>query len=512
MKKYSIKLMTLLGVMMVISLISCDDDVTVVDQNGILPETFFENKEQLQSGSASLYAHLQTQGLYQRYAYILPDSFSDEMVASSDENFLPSYQFNMSSTLQQTGSYWVQNYNGIAKANFMLSEESVSTMRKNAQLSTSGYTDTDVDNALGEAHFMRGIYYYLLVKRYGGVPIQEVGDVIGQPRTSEDAIYDLIINDFTLASQLLFERGATENGRATKGAALGMLGKVHLHRENYTMAKAAFDQISGYSLLPAADYKDNFNVAGEHNDESLFEITFSADNNPADTWTGTGTGTAEITFHAQEYSGWGNLRPSQKMIDEFEVDDPRKNIAILEDGDSYGPGDVFTNSAGTIWYKFSDLYENEATVPEGTTNTRFLRYADIILMQAEAALGLGNIGSAEPGAVFYLNEIRNRFSLPLYGSPEMDSRGFPVGTNDGVFNAIVHERMVELCAEQHRFDDLVRWGLDATELTTYDDNDTTGNAGQPRPYNPSVHRFMPIPQSEIDTNPNINSADQNPGY
>jgi len=512
MKTNSIKIISLFALLTIIGFVSCDDDVTVVDQNGILPETFFETRKQLESATTSLYAHLQTQGLYQRYAYILPDSFSDESVASSDENFLPSYQFNMSSTLQQTGSYWVQNYNGIAKANFVLAEESVAAMRKSAQLSTSGYTDADVDNALGEAHFMRGIYYYLLVKRYGGVPIQVFGDAVGQARATEDEIYDLIISDFTLASELLFEKGSTNRERATKGAALGMLGKVYLHRENYSMAKMAFDQITGYSLLPAAEYTDNFNVDGEYNDESLFEVTFSADNNPDDTWSGTGQGASEITFHAQEYSGWGNLRPSQKMIDEFEVDDPRKSLAILENGDNYGPGNIYTNGAGTIWYKFSDLYENQATVPEGTTNTRFLRYADVVLMQAEVALRLGNIGATSPGAVFYLNEIRNRFSLPLYDSATMDMRGYPVGTADGVFDAIVHERMVELCGEQHRFDDLVRWGLDTAELTTYDANDTTGNAGNPRPYNASVHRFMPIPQKEIDTNPNINSGDQNPGY
>lgn len=512
MKKNNLKFITLIGLLTIISFVSCDDDVTVVDKNGILPETFFETKKQLESASASLYAHLQTQGLYQRYAYILPDSFSDEMVASSDENFLPSYQFNMSSTLQQTGAYWSQCYNGIAKANFILSEVSLSTIQANLQISTTNYTEDDANNAIGEAHFMRGLFYYLLVKRYGGVPIHIFEDNIGQARASEDVIYELIINDFTIASQLLFTKDQTNNGRATKGAALGMLGKVYLHKENYAMAKMAFDQITGYSLLPAADYEDNFNNAGEYNDESLFEVSFTADNNPADTWTGTGQGTAEITFHAQEYSGWGNLRPSKKMIDEFEVDDPRKAIAILEDGDSYGPGNIYTNGNGDIWYKFSQLYENEATVPEGTTNTRFLRYADVVLMQAEVALGLGNIGTTEPGAVFYLNEIRNRFNLPLYGSAEMDLRGYPVATNDGVFKAVVHERMVELCAEQHRFDDLVRWGLDATELTTYDDNDSTGNEGQPRPYNPSVHRYMPIPQGEIDTNPNINSGDQNSGY
>ena len=95
--------------------------------------------------------------------------------------------------------------------------------------------------------------------------------------------------------------------------------------------------------------------------------------------------------------------------------------------------------------------------------------------------------------------------MPLYGTPEMDAAGYPVDTPSGVFDAIVHERMIELCGEQVRFDDLVRWNLDAQEITT-------NNAGQSRGYNPKIHRLMPIPQVEIDTNDGIGPEDQNPGY
>ena len=198
----------------------------------------------------------------------------------------------------------------------------------------------------------------------------------------------------------------------------------------------------------------------------------------------------------------GNATPSQKMIDEFEEDDPRFKSAILLNGDSYGPGNSFTNTLRpATWYKFSQLYENEVVTQNGSTNVRFLRYADVVLMQAEAEHFLNN----DLRAIEFLNQIRQRAELPLYGTPEMDARGYPVATPEGVFSAIVHERMVELCAEQHRYDDLVRWGLDAQELAV-DDN------GNSRGYTPSIHRLMPIPQVEIDANEMITPEDQNPGY
>lgn len=483
-----------------ITVVSCDDEVTLSNLNSIVPETFFKKKSDIEAASAAAYTHLQTQGLYQRYAYILPDLMSDEMTPSGDENYLPPYSFNLSATNPIVEAYWQSCYKGILIANYVIRNEE--TM--DANLTGSDYSQVDIDQAVGEGHFMRGMYYFLLVKRYGGVPMPLTDIVVpeGLPKSTEEAVYTQIIEDFTQASLKLKDKSglAGQRARASKGAALGMLGKVNLYRENYQEAKDALDAITGYSLLPAANYTDNFNVAGEFNDqESMFEVNFTSDND--DSWAGQGEGLNEITFHAQEYAGWANATPSQKMLDEFETDDPRKELSVLEDGDTHGPTGTDVWGGGTVWYKYSDLYENSATAPESVTNTRFLRYADVILMKAEVANKLGD----DTSAIDYLNEIRDRFSLPLYGSAEMDSRGYPVGTPAEVFDAVVHERMVELCAEQQRFDDLVRWGLDATELEL-------DNSGAQRGYESTIHKFIPIPQAEINVNENLSQADQNPGY
>ncbi|MGB5818181.1 MAG: RagB/SusD family nutrient uptake outer membrane protein [Saonia sp.] len=499
MKKGVNKLMIyVLGVFLVT--ISCNDEVSVENTNELSQDTFFESLSQIEAAANAGYAQLQNGGLYQRYGYILPDSFSDEMITSTDPNFIPSYQFKLTPSLLQTSAYWNNCYNGIGACNFVIDNEDV--MRANSE--GADFSDADIDDALGQAHFLRGLYYFLLVKRYAGVPLLlEVQEVpAGLPRSTKDEVYEVIISDLEKAAELLYAKSSTEQGRATQGAALGMLGKVYLFRERYQDAKEALGLITDYSLLPLEDYNDNFNESGEHNDESMFEVNFSGDAEESDLWSQTGIGVSEVTFHAQEYAGWGNATPSQKMIDEFEEDDPRFKSAILLDGDPYGPDNAFIHTLrDATWYKFSQLYENETVTQNGSTNVRFLRYADVILMQAEVEHRLNN----DPAAIAFLNQIRERAELPLYGTQEMDDRGYPVATPEGVFNAIVHERMVELCGEQHRYDDLVRWGLDVQELAVDDDGNSRG-------YNPDVHRLMPIPQVEIDANDMIGPEDQNPGY
>ncbi len=499
--KTTLKFSLALLMITALSIVSCDDDVAVKNTNELSENSFFESLAQIESSANAAYAQLQNAGLYQRFGYILPDTFSDESYPESDPNFVTSYNFALTPSLEQTERYWNNCYNGIGACNFVIEGEPI---MRTQLASGANFSENDIEDAVGQAYFLRGLYYFLLVKRYGGVPLllESQDEITGEPRATVDQVYGSIIDDLNIAVDLLFTKGNTENGRATKGAALGLLGKVYLFREMYTEAQLTFNQITDYTLLPLESYNDNFNESGEFNDESMFEVSFNGDNTQNDLWSQTGIGVSEVTFHAQEYTGWGNLNPSDKLINEFEEGDPRLQSAILQDGVPYGPNSELIWDAGNIrWFKFSQLYENAATVQEGDTNARILRYADVVLMQAEVEHELGN----DPGAIEFLNQIRARVEMPLYGTPEMDAAGFPVDTPQGVFDAIVHERMVELCGEQHRFDDLVRWNLDAQEITTDEDGNSRG-------YNPQVHRLMPIPQVEIDTNIGITPDDQNPGY
>ncbi len=505
----------ILGILLSIGLIgafvaSCDDDVSVENKNDVSLDTFFITLSQIEGAANGCYAQLQSGGLYQRYGYIFPDAMSDEMVAGGDPNFAPFYRFEFTAQSGPIAQYWTSCYNGIGACNFVLDNEGL--MRSN--IATSDFTKADVDDVIGQALFLRGVYYYLLVKRFGDVPLKiEFSEAeLDAPRSSTVEVYNRIIQDFEKATGLLFDKGATEEGRATKGAAYGMLGKVLLHRNEYDKAQTALAKVNGYSLLPIEEYEDNFNESGEFNDESMFEVTFTGEfGTETERWAQNGQGFAEQTFHSQEYTGWGNLKPSVKLDNEFEDDDPRRTVAYVKDDEKYGPNKEFTRSGGIAWLKFSQLYQQESVVENSGINVRFLRYADVVLMQAEVEYSLGN----DAAAIGFLNQIRDRAKLPRYGTAEMDSRGFSVSTDEGIFKAIRHERFVELCGEQHRFDDLVRWNRDPEELAIFPDenyNNPDISQRRPRNYDSGVHRLMPIPQNEIDTNNAISSEDQNPGY
>lgn len=505
---------TLVIPLIALLVLSCDDDLPVENTIQLNQATFtFEDLSQLDGAVNGAYNQLQI--LYQRNGYIFPDAFSDEMISGGDPNFAPFFNFQLNPTLAGIAQYWTACFNGIGAANFVISNEDL--IMTNANDPAINYSVIDANDAIGQALFLRGFYYYLLVKRFAGVPIKDdfFTAIDDDPRATEDEIYEFIINDLTLASQITLPKGATERGRATRGAAYSLLGRVLLHRERYEEAQEALSNVTEYSLLPLESYADNFNEGGEHNDESIFEIGYNGEvGSEGDRWAQTGIGLSELTFHAQEYTGWGNLRPSPKLMEEFEEDDPRREVAVIDVGQSYGPGGNFTfpgpGLIGTLsWKKFSQLYEAETVVENSAINVRVLRFAEVVLMQAEVELNLGN----NEGAIAFLNQIRERLELPLYGSEEMNNRGFPVDTPGGIFEAIVHERFVELCGEQVRFDDLVRWNLDASELSVIPDvNFNNPSQAIPRGYDPNIHNLMPIPQNEIDANTLINNSDQNFGY
>ena len=514
MKRINTNLLKNIALVVALVFFACDEDIPVGNTNALNPEIFFESLSQVEAAVNAAYNQFQV--IYQRDGYVFPDAMSDEVVSSGDPNFAPFNRFELNPTIGNIALYWTACFNGIGACNFVIGNEE--RMRTNA--ASSGFTEDDVDDALGQAYFLRALYYYHLVKRFGGVPLKldlEV-QVEDAPRSTAEEVYNQMIADLTLSTQLTFPKGTTETGRVTREAAYALLGKVYLHRERYTEAQQAFGNVANHSLLPLEQYRDNFSESGEHNDESMFEIGYNGEvGTEQERWAQTGIGTSEVTFHSQDYTGWANARPSAKVIAEFEEEDPRLDIAILQDDtNTYGPGDVFQFPCpgcvgGPVWYKFSQLYDEQNVSENSGVNVRIMRYADVVLMRAEVEMNLGN----NAAAINYLNQIRDRVGMPRYGTAIMDARGFPVNTSEQIFNAIVHERFVELCGEQQRFDDLVRWNLDDRELSIFPDenfNNPDESLRAVRNFDPMVHRVMPIPQNEIDSNSQMGPEDQNPGY
>jgi len=469
---------------------SCEDDLELTNPTELSPETFFENEAQLSSSVNAVYANLQTIGTYSRNLFYMFDNMSHENEGNpqleADKRIFLDFSFDASSSL--VTNYWDSFYRGINKANFVIGNQ-----ERIDEIPVSFVSQEMKDKYVGEAKFLRALYYFNLVTRYGDVPlitdIPENGD--GIPRAPVDQVYDQIIKDLEEASKVLLPKENEQAGRATRGAAYALLGKVHLYRRNYEEALSAFENIYGMYALEN-DYFDNFREETEHGPESIFEVEFDDDMGSNEFWWSsvTGAGPNEVSLRGQDYGmfDWFNVYPSDDLRNEFEDGDPRFDKSFYVVGDEYAGGVIeeinLDRPAG--WRKYQNYYKDPNEDLTSGINMKLIRYADVLLMMAEAANEL----SDQNAAIGYINEVRERIDMPL----------LETGMSQGqVFEAIVHERKVELAGEQVRFPDLIRWGRAAEFLAPYG-------------FQEGIHEIFPIPETEISSNNNIGQEDQNPGY
>lgn len=480
----------------VLAINSCKMDLDLTNPNQLSPETFFKNEVQLQSAVNAAYANLQTRGLYARHMYFMMDNMSQENAGNPqlEADKRQYIEYSWPTSHGAIFQYWDNCYRGINKANFAI---------ENAELMEEGAVSESVKQKyIAEAKFLRGLYYFFLVSRFGDVPLYTTAVFEPQARSPKADVYNLILSDLEAGANNLLD--SDEFGRATKGAANALLGRIHLFRGDYNAALTALEKVNQNDQYGLVDnFYDNFMDETQDNEESVFDVMFSSNYGGADSWGTTGTGIAEVTFRGQEYGlTWFNVYPSDMTLDEFEAGDPRYVDSFWSNGDILDPnGEAATAEIPlgrrAAWKKYSQYYKQLNSDTQSGINFRVIRYADVLLMLAECENEVGTPAQA----IAYLNEIRARPSvdMPLYGTAEMDNAGFPVGTKEEIFAAIVHERQVELCGEQVRMNDLIRWGLD---------DDVLGPYG----YSNSKHNLFPIPQNEIDANEMLTQADQNPGY
>src|SRR5690606_3643797 len=254
MKKIKIILMVFVTLIMVNG---CDEeDFALTNPSGLSPETFFRTEAQVEASVNAVYANLQTIGLYTRTYFFAMDLMSREALGNpqleADKRVYLEWSFDASHP--PISWYWDSCYRGINKANFVINNaESINA------IPSSLLSDEKKASFIGEAKFMRAFYYFLLVTRFGDVPLITAipEDGSGFPRTPSEQVYDQIVTDLTDASQSLQPKENTETGRATQGAAFALLGKTQLYRENYQEALAAFENIYGKYTLEQ-DYYANF--------------------------------------------------------------------------------------------------------------------------------------------------------------------------------------------------------------------------------------------------------------
>jgi hypothetical protein len=477
----------------VCGLVSCADEFLEKAPKGELTsENFFQDANQAEQAVNAIYAHLRSFNVHV-FSYIgITDIASDDADKGSvpgDAGFLQDINdFTFDANNTAVNGIWSGYYQGVFRANQVLTN--VPNIEMDEELKT---------RLLGEARFLRAYFYFFLVRTYGDIPLIDRPLNPGeyqQPRVPAAQIYDFIEEDLTFAIANLPEKSeysATDLGRATSGAAKAYLAKVHLFQEDFAAAFQLAQEVinSGeYELYP--NYEAIFRREGEHSSESIFEVSTVGLEQ--------GGGSSQFNevqgIRGNPNNGWGFNNPSADLIAAYEENDPRLGATVIFNGDTLSTGEVVMADPNM---GANARFSKKAWIPErppigfgnSGANIRLFRYADLLLIAAEAANELGN--SAE--ALNYLNQVRER-------ARQGDSTILPdvITTNQAELRtAIWQERRVELAMEQHRYFDLVRTGQAETVF-----NDLNIN------WTPNKHEVFPIPQAEIDISGG--TLTQNPGY
>lgn len=526
MKRYFMKVASLLFFLTVF--IRCNKQLDLSPLGELNTQTFYQTEEDFDAASLSPYATLLTiyysqigQGWYR--TALFPDD--DATVSSNPEGADVIDDFNW---LPSNGDFelvWQTCYKGIQRANVILDQLPKATQFK------------DVSHKMryeAEAKFLRAYYYSILATNWGTPPVTDSiitsADQARLPNSAPGEIWDIIISDFTFAKANLPDHwDAANTGRATSGAATGLLGKALLFRAQwegkpalYAQADAEFTSIinSGkYRLMD--NFSDNFDVFNENNAESLFEIQFAVgrSNNwfPNEDGGGSGTGRyimwraaceqGHCAGGANDGHAYGKVNATKPLQNEFETGDPRRSASIFIEGDQFPSSEtpVFSSQwslTGSTPAKYikKDLEGGANGEPNyDVNNERVLRYADILLMSAECKI----LGPTQDlaGAAALINQVRKRAD-----PSETILVPRTVSTQAQMFKYLVHERRVELSFESHRYDDLVRWNL--AKLINVKTDINFGRTAANANWN-EKNLLKPIPQRELDLNANLK---QNAGY
>ncbi|MCU0352393.1 MAG: RagB/SusD family nutrient uptake outer membrane protein [Cytophagales bacterium] len=362
------------------------------------------------------------------------------------------------------------------------------------------------DRHRGETLFLRGLTYFNLWNHFGSSPLitERIRETAQTRRRNAqgNSLLDQAIKDLEEAAGLLPARWDTLNrGRVTANAANGLLGKALLFRAtvasaqaDYQAALAAFNKITDASLVP--DFGDNFAADRENNAESLFEFQASqslGDNVwlPNDFGNATGSMSTYWGFYENHWSMFGTppYIATRKLITAFEPGDPRRNITL--------------DSATRAIRKYVQRDRKAGNGVGSLNNPRILRYADVLLLKAEA---LVRSGGPLNEAIGLVNQVRTRARNMRPGGTVPADRPSAETNRDQVMRWIMEERFIELAGEETRWFDLKRWSR--ANLVTLN-NAFFDSANALMSFNSQRDLLLPIPTGEIDLNPDIT---QNPGY
>ncbi len=481
---------------------SCSDNLELQNPSKVTTGSFWQTPEDLESGLATVYNVLvdnNNAGYWEIQAMQLKENRTENFVARNDVpgRYAVSSYKNTPSTSETTGMYKAM-YIGIFRANQVI----------NYAPQIKNIDETKRAQIVAEATFLRGLNYFNLVNEFGSVPIftdlvKESADYFKEKSTEEE-VWKQVIADFQAAatSPLPEIYPSALKGRVTKNTAIAYLGKSYLYLKDWAKAEEQFSKLvnnesaNGFGLLD--DYAQLFDGKHENSKESVFEIQFSRQGG-ATIWGGNPSERTRATTMAQELApgevgGWFELLPTKVLLDAMTKEktadnnfDPRAlaTLAWNYPGSTYYNSDFATKfGANAIWIrKNQNWWNNDEGDWKSELNEYAMRYADVLLMLAEAKTMQGKVAEAIP----LVKRIRDRAKLaviPMTGWNQTQ-----------MMDEIMHQRNIEFAREGIHWYDLRRWGTLEKVIKA---SQVGGYLNYSAKYN-----YFPIPESELNNNPKM---------
>lgn len=521
----------------VICVVACSKDFLDRDPLGqVTVENYYESEDDAISAVTGIYSNLLL--LYNGREYIDYETMTDNACNILNVQW-GGYEFTTSSQTPKSEyalKKWEKNYRGITSANLLL-ENINKCFATNPESKRKPWLE-------GEAYFLRAHFYLDLINFYGDVPLLLTPqEFVGyrSARVAKNLVLDQIVKDLDSAIvRLPIEySGSDYNGRATKGAALALKGKALLFHERFDDAVDPLRQVvymknelgaNAYELFD--NYQDLFLPDNKFNKEFIFAVQY------AQGFYTQGL-THDLNLYLYDYNSFGptlslaeayyttnGLPISEDFTfdpaNPFDNRDPRLNFTLVVPHSSY-PHPTATNPTfqpssnqptGMKIRKYVVYY-----LPKNSSshNIPLIRYADVLLMYAEAMVKAGGYPDSEIRRA--IDMVRQRPSVMMPKVEDVEGVNL---SEDQYMKIIMHERRVELTFEGHRVVDIRRWRIGEQVMTDaygYSDTDAkksppvyTPKLAQRRNFNPVKDYLWPIPQTEIDANPDISPGNQNPGY
>lgn len=471
-------------------------ELDITNPNQRTSDTFWRNQDDALLGLNAVYGATQANGVFGRWYHFVSDARTDLGRSRSPWTDLQ----NWTKTVLVTPNFgpnqdvWNQHYHALFRANQVIAN--VPNIDMDADLRS---------RIVAEATFIRALLHWNLSLLFGNVPVMtEVMEAGSYPATSpHDQVLAAVATDAQAAAAALpVTYTGNDIGRATRGAALALLGRVQLQQRDWSAAAATFQQVrdlGAHTLAPT--YEENFTMAGENNVESVFEVQFGG---PEVLSQGTrGLNIAKLV--GPPTIGFTDVQPTEWYFNQFFVEtgdaDPRVWVTLFFNApggmDVYGQPfaqryptgfaekDVdhtyFWKKYGEYWLDFQDW--------DAAVNHKVIRFAEVLLSQADALNEAGQTAAAaEP-----LNLVRARVGLP----------GVPTTLSQAEMrDRIEHEFLMEFGWENKRLAYLKRHDMfNKAELLPHDPDFEFFVDGKAQ--------FLPIPQTEVDVNPQVK---QNPGW